>query len=143
MLKRHIAMGLLGGSLLLAATAATAASKLDGSWTNPVRSVTVRIGPCGGTECGRVTAASAHARETAANAGTRRLVGTEIISDIEQTGPDSWRANIFVPDQNVHSSGDISLEGRNQMVVRGCVVGGLICKEQRWTQVVAPVRRRR
>jgi uncharacterized protein (DUF2147 family) len=126
---------------LAAAAPAIAASKLEGSWTNPKRSVTVRIGPCGGAFCGRVTAASPQAREAADKAGTKRLVGTKLITDIRQTGPNGWRAQIFVPDQNIHSSGEISLEGRNHMLVRGCVVGGLICKNQRWTRVAGPVRR--
>jgi uncharacterized protein (DUF2147 family) len=90
-----------------------------------------------------VTAASRYAREAAAKAGTNRLVGTELISDIQQTGPDGWRAQIFVPDRNVRSSGEISLEGRNHMSVRGCVIGGLICKDQRWTRVTGPARRKR
>ena len=122
---------------------AIAASGLEGSWTNPTRSVTVRIGPCGRAICGRVTAASASAREAAAKAGTNRLVGTELISDIQQTGRDGWRAQIFVPDRNVRSSGEISLEGPNHMSVRGCVIGGLVCKAQRWTRVPGSARRRR
>ena len=142
-LRRLISSWLFCGGVLVAATPALAASQLQGSWTNPARSVTVRIGPCGGVLCGRVTAASPHARETAADGGTDRLVGTELISDIEQTGPDSWSAEIFVPDRNVHSNGEISLEGRNYMSVRGCMIGGLVCKEQRWTRVAGPARRRR
>ncbi len=132
---------LLAALASLAATPAAAAPGLAGSWTNPARSIIVKIGPCGGTLCGRVVSASAKARADAANAGTSPLVGVELISAIEPTGPGRWRADIFVPDQDVHSTGDIALAGPNLMSVRGCVIGGLICKEQSWTRVAAPKRR--
>lgn len=124
------------------AAPAVGATELDGSWTNPARSITVKIGPCGDSRCGRVTAASAKARADAANAGTDPLIGVELISGIEPVGPGHWRADIFVPDQDVHSSADISLAGPNLMSVRGCVWGGLICKEQTWTRI-APAKRRK
>ena len=91
---------LLAALASLAATPAAAAPGLAGSWTNPARSIIVKIGPCGGTLCGRVVSASAKARADAADAGTSPLVGVELISAIEPTGPGRWRADIFVPDQN-------------------------------------------
>ena len=115
-------------SLLLAA-----ASPLEGVWTNPSRNVTVRIGPCGATLCGRVTSASAAARQEAASAGTPQLVGTRLMSDIAQTGPASWTADIFVPDRNVRAAGEIQLVGPREMSVSGCALGGLVCKSQAWT----------
>ena len=140
-MSRLLTILLPAGALI--ATTAVAAPGIEGTWTNPARDVNVRIARCGRTQCGRVTAASPYARKRAASAGTQSLVGTEVISNIEQTGPDSWRADIFVPDQNVHSSGDISLLRRDEMSVRGCMVGGLICKEQNWTRVAAPAQRPR
>ncbi|MES2120266.1 MAG: DUF2147 domain-containing protein [Pseudomonadota bacterium] len=133
----------LFAAIALFATAPAAASGLEGSWTNPARSITVKIGPCGATQCGRVTSASAKARADAAYGGTERLLGIELISGIEPAGPGRWRAEIFVPDQNIHSSGELALTGPNRMVVRGCVIGGLICKEQVWTRAAAVKRRKR
>jgi uncharacterized protein (DUF2147 family) len=134
---------LLAALASLAATPVAAAPVLTGSWTNPARSIIVKIGPCGGTLCGRVISASAKARADAADAGTNPLVGVELISAIEPTSPGRWRADIFVPDQNIHSTGDITLAGPNLMSVRGCVIGGLICKEQSWARVPTPKRRKR
>lgn len=128
---------------VLAATPAFGAPGLQGKWTNPSRSITVRIGPCGPSACGRVIAASAKARADAAEAGTDPLVGAELISGIEQAGSGRWRADIFVPDQNIRATGDITLTGPNSMSVRGCVAGGLICKEQLWTRAAPEKQRRR
>lgn len=128
---------------VLAATPALGAPGLQGKWTNPSRSITVKIGPCGPSACGRVIAASAKARADAAEAGTDPLVGVEILSGIAQAGNGRWRADIFVPDQNIRAAGDITMTGPNSMSVRGCVAGGLICKEQLWTRAAPEKRRRR
>ncbi|MEO6249026.1 MAG: DUF2147 domain-containing protein [Sphingomicrobium sp.] len=127
----------------LLTTPAFAAAPIEGNWANPARSVTVRIGQCGGTLCGRVIAASAHARAKAADAGTDRLIGTELMSDLDPIGPGAWRAEIFVPDRNIRADGELHLVGPRALEVRGCAMGGLICKTQTWTRVGGAARRRR
>jgi uncharacterized protein (DUF2147 family) len=134
---------LLFAAALLSATPALAAAPIEGSWRNPSGSVTVRIGPCGETLCGRVVAASPRARAEAADAGTERLVGTELMSGLEAVGPGAWRADIFVPDKNIRAEGELHLTGPRTMDVQGCAMGGLICKTQQWTRVAAPPRRKR
>ena len=128
---------------VLFASPALAASPIEGIWANPSQNVTIRIGRCSDTRCGRVISASAHAREEAADAGTPDLIGTELMSNLEQVGPGAWRADIFVPDKNIRAEGDLHLAGPRELEVRGCAMGGLICKSQIWTRVSAPVRRRR
>ena len=131
-------------ALLLTAAAlvsapALAASPLEGSWTNPKHSVTVRIAPCGdGLLCGRVIAASADARAAAADGGTPRLIGTELLSGLEQNGEFSWHGEVFVPDIGRRAEADIHLLDGRHMEVQGCAVAGFMCKSQVWTQVASP-----
>ena len=127
----------------LLATPALATSPIEGNWTNPKHSVTVRIGPCGGPLCGRVIAASPAAREAAADGGTPRLVGTQLMSDIQPNGQGSWTAEIFVPDVNRRAQGELHLLGPRTLEVQGCALGGMLCKSQVWTRVGgAPARHR-
>ena len=129
----------------VAMAGAAQAAPIEGNWINPSRSVTVRIAPCGQSLCGRVVAASAKARGDAAAAGTGRLIGTPLMSDLEPIGEGAWRADIFVPDRNVHAQGELHLTGPRTLDVQGCAMGGLICKTQTWTKVAGPakaVRRR-
>jgi uncharacterized protein (DUF2147 family) len=132
-------------ALVASAGTAQAASPLEGNWRNPRGSVTVHIGTCGPSLCGRVIAASADAREDAAGAGTPQLVGTELMSGLEPVGEGAWRGDIFVPDRNVHAEGELHLTGPRTLDVQGCAMGGLICKTQTWTRVGAGnvVRKRR
>ena len=135
---------LLAAITLLAATPALGAAPIEGNWRNPSGSVTVRIGPCGPSLCGRVVSASQRARDEAADAGTEQLIGTELMSGLDPVGPGAWRADIFVPDKNVRAEGELRLLSVSTLEVRGCAMGGLICKSQNWTRVVgAPVRRKR
>lgn len=136
------ALLLAASAALMLTTPALAAASIEGNWTNPSRSVTVRIGPCGGPLCGRVVAASPKARAAAASGGTPRLVGTELMSGIEPNGQGSWTAEIFVPDVNRRAQGELHLLGPRTLEVQGCALGGMLCKSQVWTKVGAPARRR-
>ena len=129
----------------LVATPALAASPIEGRWTNPARSVTVRIAPCGNSLCGRVVSATPAARAKAAAAGTPRLVGTELMSRLTPIGQGAWQGEFFVPDRNIRAGGELHLIGPRTIEIEGCAVPGILCKSQRWTKVAAapPARRRR
>ena len=142
MMMKFALPGLTAAGLAMMAGAAAAAGPIEGNWVNPSRTVTVHIGPCGAQLCGRVVSASAKARADAAAAGTARLVGTVLMSGVEPTGEGAWRADIFVPDRNLHAPGELRLTGPRTLDVQGCL-GGLICKTQTWVKVASPVKRKR
>lgn len=126
---------LLLAALLAAAPASAAAqSPLEGTWTNPKGSVTVRIAPCGQQLCGRVVDASAKAKRDAAEGGTRSLIGTTILSGISPAGTNKWRGRAFMPKANRHATANLSLSGRNRLNVQGCVLS-VLCKSQTWSRV--------
>ncbi len=119
--------------LALSPSPALAASPLEGTWTNPKRSVTVRIAPCGQQLCGRVVSANAKARRDAAQGGTERLVGTTILKNLRPTGANRWKGQVFLPKQNRHAGANLRLSG-NRLTVQGCLLG-IICKDQTWSRV--------
>ena len=120
--------------LAAAPVGAAAPSPLEGVWTNPKRSVTVRIAPCGQQLCGRVIAASAKARTDAAHGGTRSLVGTTILSGLSPAGANKWRGRVFMPKANRRATANLSLTARNRLNVEGCVLS-VLCKSQTWSRV--------
>ena len=119
---------------LLPAPAAAAAS-VEGRWANPKRSVIIEVARCGPAYCGTVVWASAKAKENARKGGTRNLIGTRILSGARPVGKGVYKGRAFVPRRNIHSAATIRQTGPNTMVVEGCALGGLLCKEQRWTRV--------
>jgi uncharacterized protein (DUF2147 family) len=121
--------------LTLTAVPASAKASVEGRWTNPKRSVVIEVGRCGAAWCGTVVAASAKARANARKGGTENLIGTQILTGARPVGKGVYRGRAFVPRRNIRSSATMRQTGPNSMVVEGCVLAGLLCKEQRWTRV--------
>ncbi len=132
---------LLAAALL--ASPALAASPIEGRWTNPARTVTVRIAPCGASLCGRVIGATPEAMAKAAAAGTPRLIGTVLMSRLVPVRQGAWRGEFFVPDRNVRAPGELRLIGPRALEIEGCAMGGLVCKTQLWGRVAEPRKTRR
>lgn len=122
---------------LLATASAQAAPRenIEGLWKNRPNTLVVRIAPCGGALCGTVIGAAEDAKESVRKAGTTNLVGTRVLTGLRRSGDGSYRGQVFNPNLNIHASGIIILETENVLMVRGCVLAGLICRQQHWTRV--------
>ena len=122
--------------MILAAAAAVALTAADaprpmsieGRWTNPDHTVIVAVAPCGASLCGTVQWATAQAQQDARR-GTPQLIGTQILTDLQQDGG-VWKGKLFVPDANLHGESKIEVVGADQLKVEGCEFG--ICKSQLW-----------
>lgn len=123
---------------VLLATASVQASPgetIEGVWKNRPNTLVVRIAPCGGTLCGTVVGAAEDAKESVRRAGTPNLVGTRVLTGLRRSEDGAYRGDVFNPYLNIHAPGTITLESRKVLIVRGCVLAGLICRQQHWTRV--------
>ncbi|HVM23576.1 MAG TPA: DUF2147 domain-containing protein [Sphingomicrobium sp.] len=109
--------------------AASAQTPLEGRWKNEKGSVIVRVAPCGSAYCGTVSWASSKNREKGVEPGAR------VLTDLRQVSGGVYRGRAFDPKHGVAGSATVRQSGDNVMIVRGCAVAGLVCKEQRWTRV--------
>jgi len=107
----------------------------EGMWLSPHNNVAVRTGACGDRLCGWIVWADREAQADARDGGTTRLVGTELLEDYRAEGEGQWRGTVFVPDLGRRFSSEISLLSPGQLRVKGCILGGLICKSQLWTRI--------
>lgn len=110
-------------------SAATAQSGLAGEWKNPHGTVIVRVAPCGSALCGTVSWASPNNRDKGVALGTR------VLSDLRPVGGGVYKGSAFDPKRGIGGSATVRQAGDNVMIVRGCAIAGLICKEQQWTRV--------
>jgi len=108
---------------------ASAQAALEGRWANPKRSVIVNVSRCGDALCGTVGWASARNREKGVGPGTR------VLSDLKPQGGGIYKGRAYEPKRGIGGSATVHQIGPNVMVVKGCAVMGLICREQRWTRV--------
>lgn len=134
-MKRIISIIALGAALLPLPAQALAQAPLEGQWRNPKGSVVVRVAACGNAYCGIVVDASAKAKATAKKGGTASLIGTRILSDVRAQRDGTYKGRAFDPKRNIHAPATIRMQGESILVIKGCVLGGIICKEQRWTRV--------
>lgn len=117
--------------LLAIGSAATASAQqsLEGHWANPHHSVIVSVTRCGDAYCGIVSWATARNREL----GT--TPGTQVLSDLRPLGDGIYKGSAFEPKRSISGSATVRQVGPNVMMVKGCALLGLLCREQRWTRV--------
>jgi uncharacterized protein (DUF2147 family) len=106
-----------------------------GMWINPYRSVAVRTGPCGERLCGWIVWANQEAQDDAREGGTPKLIGTALLENYRNDKPGSWSGTVFVPDMNRRFYSIIQQVAPDQMKVKGCILGGLLCKSQIWHRI--------
>ena len=114
---------------LSAPAAAARAQALEGKWANPKRSVIVNVAKCGDAYCGTVSWASAKNREKGVSPGTR------VLSDLRPSGAGAYKGRAYEPKRGIRGSATVRQVAPNVMIVKGCAVAGLFCRDQRWTRV--------
>jgi uncharacterized protein (DUF2147 family) len=120
------------GLVLLALAApvtASAQATLSGQWKNPHGTVVVRVAPCGNAFCGIISWASAHNREKG------NMPGTKVLTNLKSVGDGVYKGSAYDPKHDMNGTATVRQEGPNVMIVRGCAIMGLVCREQRWTRV--------
>lgn len=126
---RRFILTIAGAAVALGASVPAPAQALEGRWTNPKKSVIVSVARCGEAYCGTVAWASAKNRAKGAEPGTR------VLTDLKPSGNGLYKGRAYEPKREIRGSATVRQVGPNVMVVKGCAVAGLFCKEQRWTRI--------
>lgn len=124
--------------IILAASGASppAMQSVEGRWTNPKRNVVLKLAPCGSELCGTVEWASRKAIEDARRGGTRSLIGAQVMSGFKPDGAGNFKGRATDPKRGLRGSATIRLTSSDTLQVKGCAVGGLMCREQQWKRLL-------
>jgi len=125
------ALAILAAMAVQAATAPDSSS-IEGLWRSPGGNSIMKIAPCGGSPCGTVAWASDQAKKDSSKV-TKQLVGTQLLTDLQQRKDGSWLGKLFIPDQNMRVTAKIKRAGPQQLKVSGCAAGKALCKFFIWT----------
>lgn len=123
------------GLLATPSVAQPTGADVIGIWMNPQSSVAVRTGNCQGQLCGWVVWANAVAQQDARDSGVAGLVGTALLQDYHPEGDGRWSGVVYVPDIGHRFGSTIQLVSADQLRIRGCLIGGIICKTQIWHRI--------
>lgn len=118
-----------------APASASAQPSIEGRWANPKRNVIVEVERCGPAYCGTVSSANPKAKQVARKAGTSSLVGTRVLTGLKRQGNGVYKGRVFDPKRNLRVPATVRPVGPNTLMIEGCAIPGVLCKEQRWTRV--------
>ena len=124
--------------ILAAAVQAPAPPSIEGTWRSPGGNSIITIAPCGNALCGTVAWASEKAKKDAAKT-TSQLVGTQLLTDLQQDKKSRWHGKLFIPDMNMRVTAKIQRASDDKLKVSGCAAGKSLCKSQLWTRVDGPL----
>lgn len=130
-------IGLAAAAMLASIPAGATPSSPAGLWMSPHKSVVVETGACGDKLCGRIVWANGEAQGDARDAGVEHLVGTVLLQDYRPTGDGRWKGTVFVPDMAHSFASEIDTVSPEVLRVKGCILGGLLCKSQLWTRIAS------
>ncbi len=98
----------------------------QGAWSRGDGKAKVRIEPCGADLC---------AINTWIKPGVNdEKVGDKLVMMVTSTSPAKWSGKAFDPQRNLTYRLSMDV-GADHMTTRGCVLGGLVCKNVGWTRI--------
>jgi uncharacterized protein (DUF2147 family) len=118
----------------------------SGTWLTEGGKSQVRLANCGEALCGRIQwlkepsdPATGKPKRDVRNPDPskrdRPLVGVDILLGMrpDQT-PNQWAGDIYNPEDGKTYRAHLTLQDARTLQVKGCVLGGLICKSQAWSR---------
>jgi uncharacterized protein (DUF2147 family) len=117
-----------------------------GTWLTEGGKSQVRLANCGEALCGRIQwlkepsdPATGKPKRDVRNPDPgkrdRPIVGVDILMGMrpDQT-PNQWAGDIYNPEDGKTYRAHLTLQDARTLQVKGCVLGGLICKSQAWSR---------
>jgi uncharacterized protein (DUF2147 family) len=116
-----------------------------GTWYTADNESQVRIVNCGGALCGSLVwlkepndPATGRPKTDKNNPDASKqnhpLLGVQIVLAMRPSGTDQWSGSLYNASDGKTYTGSFAMTGANSADLKGCVLGGLICKSQVWTR---------
>jgi uncharacterized protein (DUF2147 family) len=131
--------------LALSLLAPALAANPVGTWLTGDKKGKVKIVNCGDAICGSLVwlqepnDPETHQPKTDkhnadASKQGRPLLGIPIVLSMKPSGGDVWEGQVYNAEDGGTYSGSFTMTSANSAALKGCVMGGLICKSQTWTR---------
>ena len=65
---------------------------------------------------------------------SRPLLGVPIVLNMKPSGGNKWQGKVYNAEDGGTYTGFFTMTGANTAQLKGCVMGGIICKGQTWTR---------
>lgn len=139
MTRVSIMAATLGAALLWLAPLPALAGDVTGVWQRPSGTSRIEIAPCGSALCGTLVWLKTPRADTQNPDPAKRarsLLGTRTVMGMKPAGDTGvWTGKVYNAEDGKTYSGRMTLEGPNRLSLKGCVLGGLICRGETWSRV--------
>ncbi|HEV7257254.1 MAG TPA: DUF2147 domain-containing protein [Bosea sp. (in: a-proteobacteria)] len=115
---------LLAAAVVLSSLASAAATDIDGVWLRDDGNARVRIAPCGDKIC----ATNLWIGDTSGG----EEAGDKLVMTLSRRADGSYSGNAYDPKRDKNFSMTVKVS-EGALVTRGCIVGGLLCRDVNWT----------
>jgi len=116
-----------------------------GTWLTGDKKGKVHIVNCGGAICGNLVwlqepidpetnKPKLDKNNADASKKTRPLIGVPIVLNMKSSGDGAWEGKVYNAEDGSTYSGSFTMTSATSAQLKGCVMGGLICKSSTWTK---------
>jgi uncharacterized protein (DUF2147 family) len=144
-LRTTAAIAVSAIALTLILIAPSRAADPLGTWLTGDKKGKIRIVSCGAAICGNLIwlaepidpethLPKVDKNNSNASLKTRPLLGIPIVLNMAPAGGDKWEGQVYNAEDGGTYTGSFTMSGANAAELKGCVMGGLICKGQTWTR---------
>lgn len=141
-MPRHSGAGRAFAALLLAALPIIGARAQDaggiaGKWRDSDGESIIAIAPCGSALCGKIVwlkEPRIDRNNSDPKLRERSLMGVQVLSGFKQDGSGKLGGQGYNPEDGKTYATTLALDASGRLMVRGCVLGGLICDDDLWTR---------
>ena len=118
----------------------------SGTWLTEGGKSQIRLAHCGEALCGRIQwlkepsdptgKPKRDIRNPDPGKRARPIIGVDILMGMKPgEAADQWAGDIYNPEDGKTYQARLTLQDARTLQVKGCVLGGLICKSQAWSRV--------
>jgi uncharacterized protein (DUF2147 family) len=115
----------LAAAAALLSTPAFSDTGMSGHWTRGDGAARVRISPCGASMCAVNTWVK--------NKNGGEKVGDRLVMTLNSKSPSVLSGTAHDPQRSLTYAIEVRVNGRS-MTTRGCVLGGMVCKNMGWSK---------
>jgi uncharacterized protein (DUF2147 family) len=115
-------------SMVLTAVSTTARSEdIKGEWARSDGLARVIVSPCGDALC----AVNTWVKDPSGG----EKIGDKLVMSVAPIDQTTMKGEAFDPQRNLRIGVEINMASSKQMTTKGCVLGGMLCKDMGWTRI--------
>ena len=121
-----VSKSIVAAAAVLGLASAAQAAEPFGTWTRPSTGAQISFYDCGGKLCAKVVGVKDQTKKD--------MVGKVIMTGAAKSGDNAWKGDLLNLEDGKTYSGVVTLVSAGALNLKGCALGGLICKDETLTK---------